>query len=83
MSIGIAVCIAGVGCAFGCGIIGYILRHELGSTRMRRRGQVFRYMTQNWPSSGWEEVFTASNAATGGPSTAAAVASGIQSSPES
>ena len=33
--------------------------------------------TSQWPSSSWEEVLTASNAAIGGPSTAAAFAAGL------
>ena len=42
----------------------------------KRRGLLLSKMTQ-WPSTSWEEVLTASNAAIGGPSTAAAFAAGL------
>jgi len=43
-------------------------------------GQALQALTLNFPSSSWDEVLTASNAAIGGPSTAAAFAMGLVSS---
>ena len=42
--------------------------------------QALQALTLNFPSSSWDEVLTASNAAIGGPSTAAAFAMGLASS---
>ena len=42
--------------------------------------QALQALTLNFPSSSWDEVLTASNAAIGGPSTAAAFAMGLVSS---
>ncbi len=56
---------------------------SLGMLPSRQLRQVFRYMKKNLPSSGWDEVLTASNAAICGPSMAAAFSSGIRSSPDS
>ncbi|KAL3771515.1 hypothetical protein ACHAWU_003690 [Discostella pseudostelligera] len=52
----------------------------LGMILPRQLRQPLHSKTLNFPSSSWEEVLTASNAAIGGPSTAAAFAMGLASS---
>ncbi len=52
----------------------------LGMILPRQLRHALQALTPNFPSSSWEEVLTASNAAIGGPSTAAAFAMGISSS---